>query len=120
MHSESQSPLDMDVIAGLKELGGEDDPELFAELVDLFLQDTPPRLVAIGEALAERNGKGIEETAHALKSSCGNLGAMQLADLCRKIEAGGREEQLEAVEQLIDRARMEFQRVSDALQELVA
>jgi len=119
MQSGSPPPLDMDVIEGLKDLGGEDDPGLFGELVDLFLQDTPPRLEAIAEAIASRNGKAIEETAHALKSSCGNLGAMELADLCRKIETGGREESLDAVEQLIDCARCEFERVSDALLGLV-
>jgi len=109
----------MDVIEGLKELGGEDDPGLFGELVDLFLHDTPPRLETIGEAIASRNGKAVEVAAHALKSSCGNLGAMDLADLCRKIEAGGREESLDAVESLIDCARGEFERVSEALKGLV-
>ena len=107
--------LDMETIAVLKELGGDDDPELFNEIVDLFLEDTPTRLRALQAAAAEGDARAVEETAHALKSSCGNLGALLLADLCRELETRGRSRELGAVPSLVERSSTEFQNVAAAL-----
>ena len=44
--------LDSRVIQELRELGGEDDPGLLAELIQMFLEDAPGRITAIEKALA--------------------------------------------------------------------
>ena len=47
-HNDSRDPrgdiIDMQVIEGLRELGGEDEPGLLIEIVALFLADAPQRL----------------------------------------------------------------------------
>ena len=45
--------LDMTVIDTLKSLGGDDEPELFIELVDLFLEDARGNFEALSRALDE-------------------------------------------------------------------
>ena len=107
--------LDQGVIASLRELGGEDDPGLFIELVNLFLSDTPERLHALSEAMEQRDPTALERAAHALKSSSANLGALELSALFRDIEAAGREKDLSRAAPLVARTRPEFARVEAAL-----
>ena len=115
MHQESDSVLDPDVVQSLKDLGGDDDPGLFAELVELFLRDMPPRLDSLSEAMDSGDAKQLERTAHAMKSSCGNLGAMALAELCRQIEVSGRTGDVDGVRSLVQASQSEYQRVCEAL-----
>ncbi|MEM7310292.1 MAG: response regulator [Planctomycetota bacterium] len=112
---EPSPALDMDVIDSLKELGGEDDPEIFIELVELFLSDTPERISCLQKALEEGDAQALEGAAHALKSSCGNLGAISLSALCREIESCGRNADLDSAESLVSRSEHEFTRVQEAL-----
>lgn len=78
--------LDMTVIQSLRELGGEDDPSLVFELIDIFLQDAPQRMKDISESLASGDIKRLERAAHTLKSSSANVGAMWLSTICKEME----------------------------------
>jgi HPt (histidine-containing phosphotransfer) domain-containing protein len=111
----SEPILDREVLTSLKELGGDDDPGLFLELVNLFLEDTPERLRVLGEALDNGDPTALERAAHALKSSAANLGALSLSGLFRDLETAGREKNLELASSLISRARPEWARVEQAL-----
>ena len=77
--------IDPQVIQGLRELGGEDEPELLAELIGIFLEDAPLRMNDITEGLAHGDLGRVERGAHTLKSSSANIGALLLSDLCRRI-----------------------------------
>ncbi len=107
--------LDREVIESLRELSGPDEPSLFAELVELFLDDTPIRIKDLDNAFAKADAEGIERAAHALKSSAANLGALGLSELFRELEGAGRENDLERAAGLLPNAHSEFQRVEDAL-----
>ena len=109
------SVLDPNVIASLRELGGEEDPGLFAELVHLFLSDTPERMRQLETALEQSDPTALERSAHALKSSSANLGAMGLSALFRDIETAGREKNLDRAASLVERSSQEFARVKEAL-----
>ena len=115
--SDSQPILDKGVIASLRELGGDDDPGLFIELVNMFLSDTPERMRALSEAMEKRDPTALERAAHALKSSSANLGALGLSGLFRDIEAAGRSKDLSRAEPLVARTRPEFAKVEKALRE---
>ncbi|MEQ1892838.1 MAG: response regulator, partial [Planctomycetota bacterium] len=115
MKDHGEIVLDPDVIASLRELGGEDDPGLFIELVQLFLSDTPERMQQLSGALAESDPGALERAAHALKSSSANLGAMRLSALFRDIETAGREKDLGRAKSLVERSNQEFARVQQAL-----
>ena len=113
--SESDQILDRTVIETLRELGGDEEPELFEELVTMFLDDTPGRLEALLQALEEGDAHALERTAHGLKSSCGNLGARRLAALCFEIESAGRAGDVDAARPLVNRSTDEFVAVAAAL-----
>jgi signal transduction histidine kinase/CheY-like chemotaxis protein len=108
--------LDRDVIASLRQLSGDDEPDLFAELVQLFLEDTPARLEELNKALDAQDPESMERAAHALKSSAANLGAMGLSRLFREIESAGREQDIERATPLIKESGQEYERVQSALE----
>ncbi|MBI1381820.1 MAG: hypothetical protein GC161_12120 [Planctomycetaceae bacterium] len=116
MEQQSHDVLDPQVIASLRELDEPGEPGLLEELVDIFLSDAPTRVAALEEALAAGDGAQLERVAHSLKSSCGNLGAKTLAELCRQIEANGRQGRLEGIASLVARSRQAFAEVQRALE----
>ena len=120
MNEQQCQVLDLDVIESLKELGGEDDPDLFAELVELFLEDTPSRLEALDAAVDTSNSEAVEQAAHALKSSSANLGAIQLSQLFKEIEAAGRQQDLERAASLVRETSTAYEQVCEALRAEIA
>jgi HPt (histidine-containing phosphotransfer) domain-containing protein len=97
----------------LKNLGGD---EFVAEMVDLFLGDTPQQL---GEALAAlRAGElgGVQRRVHSLKSSAGNFGARALQELAFRAERLAAENRAEALPAALDAIGAAFERVRAYLQ----
>jgi hypothetical protein len=82
--------IDPETIQGLRELGGDDEPELLTELIQIFLEDAPQRMKDITEGLAHGDLSRVERGAHTLKSSSANIGALGLSDLCGRIVACAR------------------------------
>jgi HPt (histidine-containing phosphotransfer) domain-containing protein len=108
--------LDRDVVAGLKELGGTDEPGLFVELVDLFLEDAQRHLHSLETALATGDVRLLERTAHTLKSSSANVGALRFSSACSDIERRSRAAQLEGMTDLVERAGRHYDEAREALQ----
>lgn len=83
--SASPPTIDPTVLDSLRELRMEGEPDPLAELVDLFLSDTPARISRIEQAFATNNAHDLESAAHSLKGSASNLGAAALAKYCASI-----------------------------------
>jgi HPt (histidine-containing phosphotransfer) domain-containing protein len=62
----------------------------------------------------------LREVAHALKSSSANVGAHGLADLCKRLEAMGRDNNLADSPTIHERFEREYARVIAALKLEVA
>jgi HPt (histidine-containing phosphotransfer) domain-containing protein len=109
------SVLDHSVIAALKAMG-EDDPTLFGELVDLFIDNSLKNLTELKQALAASDAKQVERIAHTFKSSCANMGASELSDLCVQLERLGRAGTLTGADQLFARVTSAYGKVQNELQ----
>lgn len=70
-------------------------PSVLTRVVRLYLDDSPRLIKALQEAVREGDAMALQKGAHTLKSSSANLGAMELASLCRELETLGREAHLE-------------------------
>jgi two-component system sensor histidine kinase/response regulator len=105
-------PLDRSALEGLRELGG---TELLAELTGLFLEDVPPQLEALGGAIESGDAASVKRTAHTLKGSSGNMGALRMSAICAELEDAGRSGELEEAATLAKRLEAEFGRVRTAL-----
>lgn len=80
-------PVDDEVLEMLASLQEPGEPDLLAELVTLFLRDTPARLADL-EPRPLAAGP-TARVAHAVKGSAGNLGAMHMQDLAARLEQAG-------------------------------
>jgi CheY-like chemotaxis protein len=67
------------------------DVELLKELVGLFLDECPRRMVELREAIARRDATRLQQVAHTLKGSVGNFGARESFEAALRLEAVGRE-----------------------------
>jgi HPt (histidine-containing phosphotransfer) domain-containing protein len=97
-------------LAMLRRVGGD---RLIRELIDLFCQTVPGKLAAARAALAGGNAHGVGRVAHALASSAGNLGAVDMQEAAYALErdaAGGKElaEGLRRLESAWDTARVQL------------
>ncbi len=96
--------LDYDVLSGLQYIMEDQYPLL----LDTFLDDSQKLLSRLHEA---RTAQALGEAAHTLKGSSSNMGALELADLCRQLEERAQQIPLSGLEELVDRIEQEFMTV---------
>lgn len=107
--------IDRSVLESLRELQEEGEPDIISELVQLFVEDTPPQLAALREAVDASDAQSVERIAHTLKGSCGNMGAVRMAKLCEELQGVGASGNLARVPELLDQLEAEFELVSKLL-----
>ena len=77
-------------IASLKKIGGS---SLVKKMILAFHKNVPDRILSAYEGAKNGEIEDIERAAHSLKSSAGNLGAMQMQGLSENLEMiAGRKE----------------------------
>ncbi len=96
--------LDDAVLAGLQDVMEDEYPTL----LDTFVADSEERLRLLHKALSEGNAQELRQAAHSFKGSCGNMGAVLLASLCKELEDAGRREALELAPALVEQIEREF------------
>ncbi len=114
----SDGLIDAATIQGLRELGGDDEPGLLAELIGMFLEDAPKHMQNITEGLATNDIGRVERGAHTLKSSSANIGALGLSDLCRRIVESSRTNHPERLPELCRDSERSLREASEALRSL--
>jgi hypothetical protein len=70
----------------LSELAKNTNPVVVKRLIQSFLKTLPQTLGHIEKAITEDNGKELGRWAHQLKASSASLGALELSELCNKLE----------------------------------
>ncbi len=105
--------IDVGVLANLRELTGEDSPEILSELIELFSASTPPLLSQAREA--QSNPSDLAVIAHTIKGSCSNFGARAMEALCFQLEQLDGEGGSAAAEKLVAAIEREFLNVCAAL-----
>ena len=109
--------IDHSVLDGLRDLQGEGEPDIVCELIELFLADVPPQLVALREAVQSGDILSVKRIAHTLKGGSRNMGVVRMAAICAELEEIGRSETLAGAPVWISRLEEEFERVRVAFEE---
>ncbi len=107
--------LDAEVIESLRELGGDDDPGLVQELIEMFLEDAPQRLDEMLQGLESGDYDLMQRSAHTLKSSAANMGAMVLSQVCKRMEAAAREQNKDSYEGMVEACREAYASSEEAM-----
>jgi len=110
--------LVQDINHTLTTLVGEDEPELINELIQTYREDSQVLMESIRQAITQNDAIALAKAAHPLKSSSGNLGANQLAQLALALEKCGKSAQMRDTASWLAQLEIEYNQVSLALTQL--
>ncbi len=111
-----ENVLDAETLKELKESICDNVITEFVMLIDSYLEDSPQRLQALGDAITQDNAKTLRLEAHTLKSSSAIFGAKKFSNLCKQLEDLGRNGNTVDAGLLIPQLIKEYQEVEAALQ----
>ncbi len=89
--------------------------DVLVELIDLFLEDAPTFLENMRQAVIQDAAADLRLAAHSLKSNSAEFGATALCELCRDLEAMGKENELQGATEKVNQAETLYQQVQAAL-----
>ena len=78
--------IDAGTFAELQAAAGND---FVRELIDTFLEEAPPMLAELSDALGAGRAEPFRRVAHSLKSNASTFGALTLAAMARDLELQG-------------------------------
>ena len=107
------APLLTTTIEQLQEM--DDDGSFLHRIIDAYLEKSPTDIEQLNQGLAQSDAEALRKAAHSFKSSSYNLGAHQLAELCKTLEMMGRENDLDQAASLCDGIDAEYRRAREAL-----
>ncbi len=113
-----KKPVESDVLTRFRESLGSVD--MFRELVETFLEDTPDLIEKIKEGVEQGDVELVYRSAHSLKSNCRMFGANPLADLCLELEDRGDRGELEGLESRLESLERMFEQVREVLTGTIA
>jgi two-component system, sensor histidine kinase and response regulator len=93
---------------------------LMKRIIGGYLEQSSDQFAQMRIDFAQKNSDEIALTAHALKSSNAVIGAQQLSELCRDIEAGAKTHGVESVSTKICEALEMHQQICDLLKQRYA
>lgn len=86
--------LDTATLDRLAAIGPKNQSDFLSRVFRLYLTQSSETIDTLREAIAQGEAASVQQAAHALKSSSGNVGALSLAAICQNLEAMGREQSL--------------------------
>ncbi len=107
--------MDRNVLDNIRQIQREGAPDLLAELIHLYVDSSPKYLEQMRKAVGSPDTTAMWRAAHTLKSSSGNLGALNLAGLCGKLEEMGRAASTKSAVTVLNEIEAEYARVRESL-----
>jgi len=104
----------------IRQLPGSNGARLVERVIGAYLTDTPMRFAQLEAAVTSRDAAGLRQAAHSLKSSSANVGAEQVAGLCRELEMIGRQGSVEGAQALLSGIEVQLPRALETLRTMLA
>lgn len=82
----SSDMLDFAALKAFEKVKSDDGSDILIELIDLYLEGTSQRIIAMRKAADEGEWTALKRTAHTLKGSSSTLGLTQIAKICQDVE----------------------------------
>ena len=96
----------------------QNDQNLLADLATMFARSAPDHVARLRLAVAERNSKLLEETAHLVKSRLSYFAATELHAIAASLEQDGRSGNLEASPAKLEQLLLGFDELLAELRQL--
>jgi len=107
--------IDKNVLTTLKNLQMEGKPDILAKIVTAYISGSEPLIEKLQSASILTDLQILQDSAHSLKSSSANVGALHLSKICNELEMECRNKTLDEGTDLISAIVHEFSRVRDEL-----
>ncbi len=91
------------------------DFDLFKELAQLFLSDSPKLVTAIEEAINNKNSEKIGKSSHTIKGAVANFSAEKAFNAALELEKIGKNHELEKVDEAYQNLKAEIDNMRKAL-----
>jgi HPt (histidine-containing phosphotransfer) domain-containing protein len=111
--------IDPQAIENLRALNPGDNDEFLREIAGIYLEDTPQRIAELDQSLAAGDAPTFTRTAHSIKGSSANLGAVAVRAVAERLEHQARAEGLGGVVPLVNELKAEFDRAETELAKLM-
>jgi HPt (histidine-containing phosphotransfer) domain-containing protein len=108
----THSTIDQEALARLRRFGGD---KLLRDMIDLFAQHGPERVVAARAGFETADSVVVKAALHALKSSAGQLGALAVQELCATGEMRAAKGDLSDMSSILVRLEDELRRALTVL-----
>ncbi|GEM_PF-1485161 len=99
--------IDYKTLNALRQVLGDN----FAKIIYQFLDYAPHQLNDLRTARAHQDQEALRSKAHQFKGEAAQIGALELAGLCKAVEMLARSGNIEATSHLIERIQIELQNV---------
>lgn len=114
-----QPLIDPAAIENLRSLNPGDNDEFLREIIGIYLEDTPARLVELDQSLAAGDAAKFTRAAHSIKGSSSNLGALRVRATAEKLEHQSAKQGLGDVAGLLAEVKAEFARARAELEKFL-
>jgi HPt (histidine-containing phosphotransfer) domain-containing protein len=119
METDKSTYLDLDVINNLKELGGEDGDAFFKEIIGLYNDQYPELFKNIKANAILKEPLKLSQAAHALKGASLNIGAKEIASICKDIELSGKNNDLNNISEKIYQLEAKYSETMKIISDLI-
>ena len=107
--------IEQSALSALRDLQMPGKPDILKKVINAYLSSSAPQIETLKEACSAEDIEKVQNSAHTLKSSSANVGAMELSELCKGLEMDCRNNMLDNIMPLISSIESEFVLVDEAL-----
>ena len=108
--------LEPSLLKSIRSLSNPGEADFLNTLIAMFFKRAPELFAAMDKAFAAKDEDAFERSAHALKGTCGNLGAMRMMKACEQLEHIGKAGDLSPVPPLVIKLKALYDEVRTALE----
>ncbi|HRE40821.1 MAG TPA: Hpt domain-containing protein [Ignavibacteria bacterium] len=94
--------FDFGIIESLKELDEPGEESFFAELIGVYMEQSPGLIKDINDSYKAGNAEQMGKAAHTLKGSSLNIGCRKFSEICKELEAQGKSNDLVDTDKLLE------------------
>lgn len=94
--------FNFDIINSLKEMDEPGEPSFYAELITIYLEQSPRLIEDIRTNYNLKNSEQMGRAAHTLKGSSLNVGLRKFAEICKDLELKGKNNDFDNVDNILE------------------
>jgi PAS domain S-box-containing protein len=110
-----ENVIDESVIEGFRARERRGRKNVLSRVIGAYLEQSPDLVEQLRKAVKHQDAEALRAAAHTLKSSSAQVGALQLADRCKQLEAAGRAGETADLHEQAEELAALFARVRQAL-----